>query len=54
MKPFISQKASNIRKKRAVATIVGLPAITGIAEGVYNTLNNYRNNSDKTTFDDIK
>lgn len=33
MKPFISQKASNIRKKRAVATIIGLPAITGIAEG---------------------
>ena len=54
MKPFISQKASNIRKKRAVATIVGLPAITGIAEGVYNAFNNQRNNSDKTTFDDVK
>ena len=54
MKPFISQKASNIRKKRAVATIVGLPAITGIAEGVYNAFNNQRNNSDKTTFDNVK
>lgn len=54
MKPFISQKASNIRKKRAVATIVGLPAITGIIEGAYNALNNWRNSSDKTTFDDVK
>lgn len=58
MKPFISQGASKIRKKRLgytiAAGVVGLPAITGITEGAYNALNNWRNNSDKTTFDDVK
>ena len=58
MKPFISQGASKIRKKRlgyTIATgVVGLPAITRITEGAYNALNNWRNNSDKTTFDDVK
>jgi hypothetical protein len=58
MKPFISQKASKIRKKRlkytTLAGIAGLPIITGISEGVYNTFNNWRNNSDETTFDDVK
>lgn len=58
MKPFISQGASKIRKKRLgytiAAGVVGLPAITGITEGAYNTFNNWRNNSDETTFDDVK
>jgi len=58
MKPFISQGASKIRKKRLgytiAAGVVGLPAITGTTEGAYNAFNNWRNNSDKTTFDDVK
>jgi uncharacterized protein YigA (DUF484 family) len=40
MKPFISQGASKIRKKRLGYTIAGIPVITGIAEGAYNAFNN--------------
>lgn len=54
MKPFISQGASKIRKKRLGYTIAGIPVITGIAEGAYNAFNNQRNDSDKTTFDEVK
>lgn len=57
MKPFISQGASKIRKKRlgyTIAAVAGTPAVTGTIEGAYNTFNNWRNNSDKTTFDNVK